>query len=54
MEFDQEKMERNCLISTILLGVLIYPGFLWVDIQRGNIQHKNYFLFIGTGKPNFK
>ena len=38
MEFDQEKMERKCLYSAILLGVLIYPGFLWADIKSGNFD----------------
>ena len=38
MEFDQEKMEKNCLYSAILLGVIIYPGFLWTDIKRGNFD----------------
>ena len=48
MEFDQEKMERKCLYSAILLGVLIYPGFLWADITRGNFDQIIFHQLKGT------
>ena len=48
MEFDQEKMERKCLYSAILLGVLIYPGFLCADITRGNFDQISFHQLKGT------
>ena len=48
MEFDQEKMERKCLYSAILLGVLIYPGFLWADIKSGNFDQIIFRQLKGT------
>ena len=48
MEFDQEKMEKNCLYSAILLGVIIYPGFLWTDIKRGNFDQIIFLQLKGT------
>ena len=29
------KMEQRFVGFASLLGVLVYPGFLWVDIKRG-------------------
>ncbi|XP_023343991.1 uncharacterized protein LOC111713375 [Eurytemora carolleeae] len=38
MEFDQMKMEQRFVGLASLLGVLVYPGFLWVDIKRGTVH----------------
>ena len=38
MEFDQKKMSKNCQLGCLLLGGLIYAGFLWEDLTLGNLS----------------
>ena len=35
MAFDQEKMGKRCWVCAVVLALLIYPGFLCLDLSQG-------------------
>ena len=39
MTFDQEKMARQCLLSSFILGLFFNLPFLWIHLNKGKLSN---------------